>query len=112
MAEDVEEEVGHVSDTAGGDIDEVLLLAGLSIGIIFILALIFDYRSLAGLGVGLVSSLTSPVTAGGNGLGQLITAFFDGLAKRITNMGLFILGYQNPMISYVMVFFAAPAAVV
>lgn len=100
MPEDVEEEAGHAEETASGDVDEILLLVGLSTGIIFVLALIFDYKQLAELGVGLIGSFTSPVTATGNGAGNLITAFFDGLSKRVTNMGLWILPSRNLMVLY------------
>jgi hypothetical protein len=85
MAQDVEEDVGHAEETAGGDADEVLLLAGAGIAIVFGLAVVFDYRQLAQLGVGLVGSFTSPVTSTGNGLGQLISSFFNALSNKVSS---------------------------
>ena len=49
---DTVSDVEDVEQTGSTDIDEVLLLAFLAFGIVFILAIAFDYKSLAGLGVG------------------------------------------------------------
>ena len=92
MAEDTEEEIGHAGETASGDVDEYLLIAGAGAGVVFILALIFDYKQLANLGVGVISSSLAPFNASGNGLGELITAFFQGLSKDVSN-GLLMLGF-------------------
>ena len=58
-----------VEQTGSTDIDEVLLLAFLAFGVVFILAIAFDYKSLAGLGVGEIGSFLSPVQAFFNLLG-------------------------------------------
>ena len=84
--EDTVSDVEDVEQTGSTDIDEVLLLAFLGIGIVFILAIVFDYKSLAGLGVGEIGSFLSPVQAFFNGLGSLITGFFSGLAKDASNL--------------------------
>ena len=84
--EDTVSDVEDVEQTGSTDIDEVLLLAFLGIGIVFILAVVFDYKSLAGLGVGEIGSFLSPVQAFFNGLGSLITSFFQGLSKDALNL--------------------------
>ena len=83
---DTVSDVEDVEQTGSTDIDEVLLLAFLAFGIVFILAIAFDYKSLAGLGVGEIGSFLKPVTDFFNGLGALITGFFSGLAKAASNL--------------------------
>ena len=73
---DTVSDVEDVEQTGSTDIDEVLLLAFLAFGVVFILAIAFDYKSLAGLGVGEIGSFLSPVQAFFNGLASLITGFF------------------------------------
>lgn len=86
MAEDTVSDVEDVEQTGSADIDEVLLLVFLGVAIVFILAIAFDYKALAGLGVGEIGSFLSPVQAFFNGLGSLITSFFSGLAKDASNL--------------------------
>ena len=83
---DTVSDVEDVEQTGSTDIDEVLLLVFLGLGIVFILAIVFDYKSLAGLGVGEIGSFLNPVTSFFNGLGALITGFFSGLAKDASNL--------------------------
>ena len=83
---DTVSDVEDVEQTGSTDIDEVLLLVFLGVGIVFVLAIVFDYKSLAGLGVGEIGSFLSPVQAFFNGLGSLITGFFSGLAKDASNL--------------------------
>lgn len=89
MVEPAVSDVGDVEETGKTDVDLVLILVGLAIGIAFLLALIFDYHSVANIGVGEISSLTSPVEDFFNGLGTLITDFFSGLGKQVSS-GLYI----------------------
>ena len=84
--EDTVSDVEDIEQTGSTDIDEVLLLAFLAFGVVFILAIAFDYKSLAGLGVGEIGSFLSPVQAFFNGLASLITGFFSGLAKDASNL--------------------------
>ena len=95
MAEDTVSDVEDVEQTGSSDVDEVLLLVFLALGIVFILAVIFDYKSLANLGVGEIGSFLSPVQALFNGLASLITGFFQGLAKDASS--LFISPVSRPM---------------
>ena len=90
---DTVSDVEDVEQTGSTDVDEVLLLVFLGLGIVFVLAVIFDYKSLAGLGVGEIGSFLAPVQAFFNGLANLITGFFSGLAKDASN--LFILPALN-----------------
>lgn len=112
MAEDTVSDVEDVEQTGSADTDEVLLLVFLALGIVFILAIIFDYRSLAVLGVGEIGSFLSPVQAFFNGLASLITGFFNGLAKAASNLFLSpaLNRIENQMQSWVPV--PLPAAVV
>lgn len=86
MAEDTVSDVEDVEQTGSTDVDEVLILVFLGLGIVFGLAVIFDYKSLAVLGVGEIGSFLSPVQAFFNGLASLITGFFSGLAKSASNL--------------------------
>lgn len=97
MAEDTVSDVEDVEQTGSSDVDEVLLLVFLGLGIVFALAVIFDYKNLAALGVGEIGSFLAPVQAFFNGLASLITGFFQGLAKAASS--LFISPVSAPVAS-------------
>ena len=96
MAEDTVSDVEDVEQTGSADTDEVLLLVFLALGIVFILAIVFDYKSLAGLGVGEIGSFLAPVQAFFNGLANLITGFFNGLAHAASNLFISPALYHTP----------------
>ena len=95
MTEPEVEQVGDVEETGKTDVDLVLILVGLAIGIGFVLALVFDYKTVASIGVGEFSAFTNPVDSFFNGLGTLISSFFTGLGKRITSSGLWIMASRT-----------------
>ena len=88
---DTVSDAGNVEQTGSADIDEVLLLVFLALGVVFALAVIFDYQSLAGLGVGEIGSFLAPVQAFFNGLANLITGLFQGLAKNASTLSILLL---------------------
>ena len=83
---DTVSDVGNIEQTGSAGIDEVLLLVFLGIGIVFVLAIVFDYKNLASLGVGEIGSFLGPIQAFFNGLANLITSFFEGLAKDASSL--------------------------
>ena len=85
MADDTVGDVEDVEQTTSAGIDEIEIIAFLVPAILILLALIFDYKSLAQIGVGTFSAFTSPVDSFFNGLGTLISSFFNGLGKMISN---------------------------
>ena len=85
MAEDTVGDVEDVEQTTSAGIDEIEIIAFLVPAILILLALIFDYKSLAKIGVGTFSAFTNPVDSFFNGLGTLISSFFDGLGNMINN---------------------------
>lgn len=102
MADDTVSDVEDVEQTGSTDVDEVLLLVFFGLGIVFVLAVVFDYKSLAGLGVGEIGSFLAPVQAFFNGLASLITGFFQGLAKDAANL------FVMPAINHVESWVSAP----
>lgn len=110
MADDTAEDIGRAEDTGGMDLDEILLLFGLVIGIAVILAIVFDYKQVALLGVGLISSFTNLPSSGFNGLSGTITAFFNGLDKSISNGLFWILPARGQiLLVQIQAVFASPA---
>lgn len=101
MADDTVGDVEDVEQTTSAGIDEIEILVFLSVGIVVLLALIFDYKQLANIGVGTFSSFSSPIDAFFNGLGTLISSFFNGLAKMVSN-GLLV---RAPESSLALVYF-------
>lgn len=90
MAEDTVSDAEDVEQTASTDTDEVLLLVFVALGLVFILAFVFDYKQLANLGVGEISSFLTPVQDLFNGIGNLITGLFNGLAKDVSS-GIYVI---------------------
>lgn len=106
MTEDLQTEASNAEGYAGWDVDDVLMIVGVAVIGAVALAFWLYSRSIGQIGVGLVSSFTSPISAGFNGFASLITSFFSWASHAVT--ALFIL----PWLSHAMVMFAAARAYV
>ena len=86
MTEDLQTEATDVEGYAGWDLDDILILVGVSIIAVVGLAFWLYSHQVAQIGVGLVSSFTSPVSAGFNGLASVITSFFQWASHAVSNL--------------------------
>lgn len=83
---DTETEATNAEGYAGWDIDDTLIVIGVSILGVVALAFWLDPRLLAQQGVTLIGSGLSPINAGFQGLAQLISSFFTWASKGISNL--------------------------
>ena len=88
MTEDLQTEATDVEGYAGWDLDDILILVGVSIIAVVGLAFWLYSHQVAQIGVGLVGSFTSPVSAGFNGLASLINAFFQWASHAVSNLAI------------------------
>jgi hypothetical protein len=95
---DTETYAGNVEGYAGWDADDIMIVVGVSILGATALGFWFYSHQIASIGVGLVGAVTAPISAGGNGLAALITAFFQW-AGHFVSSGLAIF----PWYSYALV---------
>jgi len=86
MTEDMQTDVTNAEGYAGWDADDILLLVGVSIIAVVGLAFWLYSSQVAQIGVGLVSSFTSPVSAAFNGLASLITSFFNWAGHAVSSL--------------------------
>ncbi len=82
----ISNDVGNAESEAGMDLDEIFLLFGIVIAIAVGLALWLYQKQVGQMGVGLIGSFTSPVTAVFNGIANAISAFFNWLARSLGNL--------------------------
>ena len=88
MADEEEE----VSTGLELDTGEILMLVGVVLAAAVFLALYLDRSAVAGIGVGVVSSFASPVTAFFNGIAQAISGFFNWVSHALSNLEILGLG--------------------
>lgn len=86
MTEDTETEVANAEGYAGWDVDDVLILVGVSIIAVVALAFWLYSHEIAQIGVGLVGSFTSPISAAFNGFASLITNFFNWAGHAVSSL--------------------------
>ena len=97
MTEDLQTETTDAEGYVGWDLDDILILVGVSIIAIVGLAFWLYSHQVAQIGVGLVSSFTSPVSAGFNGLASLITSFFNWASHAVSNLSVLPSFYSRSM---------------
>lgn len=80
------EGVTAVEEETAWDTKTIIEAAGVVLIIAIGLGLWLYSRSVAAIGVNLISSFSAPVTSGFNGLASAITAFFQMLANKLAHL--------------------------
>ena len=80
---DTVSDVEDVEQTGSTDIDEVLLLAFLAFGIVFILAIVFDPKQVEAIVTPTGRSFFAPALAFIHGIYDFIISFFTGIINKI-----------------------------
>ena len=86
----ISNDIGNAESEGGMDLDEIFLLFGIVIAVAVGLGIWLYQGQVGQIGVGLIGALTSPVSAGFNGIANAISAFFNWLAHSLGNLSILV----------------------